>query len=299
MYFKHMAVAAAVSLMANAAAAMSFDQMFPNHPGYDEPQLDAILQSLDYQNGTIALPGGQGELDVPLGYYYLSPQDAETVLVDLWDNPPSYELGLGMIFPAGYTPWDYEAWGAEITFEPMGYVSDEDAESYDYGALLLDMQAEARAGSRERIQQGYGGYELLGWAEAPSYDAAARKLHWALELAFEGSEENTLNYELRALGREGVMNVNFIGTMAQLPQINRALPEVAGMVNFVEGKRYSDFDPSIDTVAAVGIGGLIAGKALTSKAGFGVMLALLLQKFWFVLLLPLFWLKNLFTRRSA
>jgi len=278
---------------------MPFDQMFPNHPGYEQPQLDTILQSLDYQNGTIQLPGRQAELDVPLGYYYLNPQDAEKVLVELWGNPPSYELGLGMIFPAGYTPWDDEAWGAELLFEPIGYVSDEDAEGYDYDSLLSEMQADARAGSRERVAQGYDGYELLGWAEAPSYDVSTRKLHWAMELKFESSEVNTLNYELRALGREGVLNANFIGSIEQLPQIKRALPDVAGMVSFVEGKRYSDFDPSVDTVAAVGIGGLIAGKALTSKAGLGVALALLLKKFWFVLLLPVFWLKNLFGGRRS
>ena len=299
MQFKTLAAAAALAAFTTSAGAMSFEQMFPGHPGYDQPQLDAILQSLDYQNGTIALPGGQAELDVPLGFYYLNPEDAERVLVELWDNPPSYELGLGMIFPAQYTPWDYDAWGAEFSFEDIGYVSDADAEGYDYDALLSEMQADARAASRERIKQGYDGFELIGWAEAPKYDQTTRKLHWAMELHFDGSEENTLNYELRALGREGVLNANFIGSIEQLPQIKAALPQVAGMVNFVDGKRYSDFDPSVDTVAAVGIGGLIAGKALTSKAGIGVALALLLKKFWFVLLLPVFWLKNLFTGRRA
>ena len=95
MFFKRMAATVTAVLLTQSTAAMPFDQMFPNHPGYDQPELDAILQSLDYQNGTIKLPGGQAELDVPLGYYYLSPEDAETVLVELWDNPPSFELGLG------------------------------------------------------------------------------------------------------------------------------------------------------------------------------------------------------------
>ncbi len=299
MHFKHLAAAASLALVTTPVVAMDFDQMFPGHPGYDQPQLDAILQSLDYQNGRVSLPGGQGELNVPLGYYYLDPEDAETVLVDLWENPPSDWLGLGMIFPATFTPWDYEAWGAELNFDPIGYVSDVDAESYDYDALLKEMQADARESSRQRIRAGYDGFELLGWAQEPSYDVGERKLHWAMELKFEGNEDNTLNYELRALGREGVLIVNFIGGMHQLPEIKRALPDVAGMVNFVEGKRYSDFDPSVDTVAAVGIGGLIAGKALTSKAGLGVALALFLKKFWFVLLLPIFWLKNLFSGRRA
>ena len=46
-------------------------------------------------------------------------------------------------------------------------------------------------------------------------------------------------------------------------------------INFEEGNRYSDFDPGIDKIAALGIGGLIAGKVL-AKAGFFV----LILKFW-------------------
>ena len=161
------------------------------------------------------------------------------------------------------------------------------------------MQVDTRAESREREGAGYDGVELVGWAEPPSYDRAGRKLHWAMELKFGSVEEHTLNYELRALGREGVLSANFIGSISQLEQIKAALPEVAGMVAFKEGKRYADFDPSIDTVAAVGIGGLIAGKVLTAKGGLIAAGLILLKKFWIVLLLPAFWLKNLFTRRVA
>ena len=43
-------------------------------------------------------------------------------------------------------------------------------------------------------------------------------------------------------------------------------------VEFDDGNRYSDFNPDIDTVAAYGIGGLIAGK-LAAKAGIFALLA--------------------------
>ncbi len=286
--------AMALALSAAAAGARSFEETFPGHPGYDIEEVDQILRGLDYKTGHIDLPGGQAQLEVPEGYYYLDPGDTTAVLSDLWGNPP--DTSLGMIFPSAYTPWDDDTWGAELDFDPMGYVSDDDAESYDYDDLLKEMQAETRADSGERVRAGYDSVELIGWAAPPSYDRTQRKLHWALELKFGEGEEHTLNYKLRALGREGVLNANFIGSMAQLGTIQRSLPEVAQMISFTEGKTYADFDPSLDKVAAVGVAGLIAGKVLTSKAGFLAVALLLLKKGWFVLLLPFIWLKRLFNR---
>jgi len=285
------AVIAATACHANAK---SFDDMFPGHQGYEYAEVNAALRSFDYQQGTVILPGGQARLEVPEGYYYLAPQDANVVLTYLWDNPEAETLG--MVFPAALTPWDDAVWGADINFDAIGYVSDDDAEDYDYSSLMREMQTDARLASTERVANGYDSLELLGWAEPPRYDKASRKLHWAMELKFGGADANSLNYSLRALGREGVMTVNFIAGMDQLAAIKSALPDVARMVTFVDGKTYADFDPSVDQVAAVGVAGLIAGKVLASKAGFLAVALLFLKKFWILLLLPLVWLKNAFRR---
>lgn len=286
--------AAALMISAAAVAAKSFEETFPDHPGYGVEEVDAILGGLDYRTGHVVLPGGQATLNVPEGYYYLDPEDAGQVISGLWGNPPGETLG--MLFPGDYTPWDDAVWGVELDFDPIGYVSDADAEGYDYDALLREMQADTREGSRERERDGYDSVELIGWAAAPSYDRAERKLHWALELQFGDSDRRTLNYRLRALGREGVLSANFIASMDQLDVVRAGLPDVAAMIAFSEGKTYADFDPSLDEVAAVGVAGLIAGKVLTSKAGIVALAALLLKKFWFVLLLPLAGLKRFFRR---
>ena len=67
------------------------------------------------------------------------------------------------------------------------------------------------------------------------------------------------------------------------------------MASFTVGNTYEDFDSSIDTVAAVGIGGLVAGKVL-SKAGLLAVALIFLKKFGVFLLLPLDWLINRFRR---
>ncbi len=292
---KHFLAATILLVSIGTADAEPFDAVFPNHPGYqDEPEVDRILRTFNYRQGLIVLPGGRAELQVPEGYYYLGMDDADTVLTELWGNPNGETLG--MIFPTEYTPWDEGAWGAVIQFDEIGYVSDVDAEGYDYDALLVEMKADTKAESQEMVQQGFDSVELIGWAEPPSYDPETRKLHWAKEFRFGADESSTLNYDLRALGRYGVLQMNFVAGMDQLDLIKHALPEVSGMVSFVNGQRYTDFDPSVDKVAAVGVAGLIAGKVLTSKAGLLAAGLLLLKKFWIILLLPLVWFRNMFRR---
>ncbi|AFU99048.1 DUF2167 domain-containing protein [Simiduia agarivorans] len=259
---------------------------------------EQFLNSLDPQTGTIELPGGIASLEVPDSFYYLSPEDAKKVLEDAWGNPPS-ELGLGMLFPSAYTPLDGDSWGVTIDFEQQGYVSDEDAADIDYNDLLAEMQADTREESKYRVEQGFETLELVGWAAQPYYDANTHKLYWAKELRFGDMEQNTLNYNVRALGRRGVLVMNFIASMPQLPEIEASRDQVLAMATFNDGHRYSQFNPDIDEVAAYGIGGLIAGKVL-AKTGFLAIALVFLKKFWFVLLLPLLWLKNLvFKKKTA
>jgi uncharacterized membrane-anchored protein len=287
---------AALLMCAGVAEAKPFSEMFPDAKARFTPEAVAALASLDYKQGEIPV-GDIATLSVGEGFYYLDRKDANYVLTELWGNPPS-EGTLGMLFPARYTPLDFENWGIEVNFDDIGYVSDEDAAGYDYDVLLEQMQADTRAENGWRRENGYPAIELIGWAAAPRYDQAERKLYWAKELAFEGDPSHTLNYNIRALGRRGVLNLNFIAGIEALAEVQAAVPDVLGMVSFSEGNRYSDFDPSVDTVAAVGIGGLIAGKVL-AKTGLLAVALVALKKFWIIALLPLIWMKKLFTRRGT
>ncbi len=248
--------------------------------------------SLTYLTGEITLPGGKATLDVPENYYYLSPKDTKRVLEEAWGNPEG-ELMLGMLFPQEYRVLDNASWGVTIEYAEDGYVSDEDAAEINYDDLLEEMKGDTASESEWRQEQGYPSIELIGWAEQPYYDANTHKLYWAKELAFGTNEAHTLNYNVRALGRQGYLVMNFIANMGQLDEVNAARDEVLAMVSFNDGHKYSEFDPDIDKVAAYGIGGLIAGKVL-AKTGFLALALVFLKKFWFVILLPLYWLKNKF-----
>lgn len=242
-------------------------------------QAKQLWDSLNRQTGEIKLPNGVATLKVPESFYYLNPADAQKVLVDVWGNPPGSAAGaLGMLFPAEMTPFDSDSWGVVIEYEEEGYVKDDDAEDIDYDDMLAQMQEDTRAASEERVRQGYGAIELVGWASRPFYDKATHKLHWAKEIKFDNEPVNTLNYNIRVLGRKGVLVLNFVAGMDQKSSIDANIDTVLALAEFDEGNRYADFNPDMDTVAAYGIGALVAGK-VAAKAGFLAAALLFLKKF--------------------
>lgn len=279
------AAAAVLALSATAADAKSYEEMFPTQK-YPEPKAQQFVESIDYKAGTIALDTSGVQLRVPKGFYFLSAQDARRVLVEAWRNPPQAANGvLGMIMPAERTPVD-DTWGAIITFDEDGYVSDEEAAKINYTDLLKEMQQSTADGSAERVKQGFGSIRLVGWASPPYYDKATNKLHWAKEIEFDGSPDHTLNYDVRALGRKGVLNINFVAGIGQLGEIKGVIPSVMSMPEFMEGARYADYVPGVDKVAAYGIGGLIAGKVL-AKTGLFIIALAFLKKGWILIILAL------------
>ena len=120
---------------------------------------------------------------------------------------------------------------------------DDDAEKIDYDSLLKDMQQGTRDHNVARTKAGYPAMELVGWAAPPRYDRTAKKMYWAKEFQVEGHDGHTLNYDIRILGRRGVLILSAIAGMGQLDEIKQATPQILSMVNFQQGSRYADFDP--------------------------------------------------------
>jgi len=230
-----------------------------------------IAKNLNYQQGEIDLRGGLAKLTVPKEFNFLGPDDAETVLVKLWGNPPSDAKPLGLLIPAGMTPLSTNCWVVTIDYDEDGYVKDDDASKINYDDLLKKMQAGVAESNKIRKEKGYPTVDLLGWAAQPHYDAATHKLYWAKKLKFEGEESETLNYNIRMLGRKGVLELNAIASVDQLGEIDAQTPQILGMVDFKEGSRYADFDPKVDKVAKYGIATLVAGGALAAAAKLGLL----------------------------
>ena len=256
-----------------------------------------IWESLDRQTGEISVIKNVATVTVPEDFYFLNAADSKKVLVDVWGNPPGSNV-LGMLFPAQSTPFDSDSWAVTIEYTEDGYVSDEDADEIDYNELLAQMQEDTLAASKERVSQGYDSIALVGWAAPPYYDKAEHKLHWAKEIKFGSQPTNTLNYNIRVLGRKGVLVLNFIATIDQKTLIDGQLDNVLAMADFNEGSSYDDFNPDIDDVATYGLGALVAGKVI-AKTGFLAALILFLKKFGVIIVIAIGGiLKKVFSRKK-
>jgi uncharacterized membrane-anchored protein len=235
------------------------------------PQIAKLVKDLKYRQGEIDLRGGLATLSVPKEFNFLDSEDTETVLVKLWGNPPSEKRPIGLLIPSGMTPLSTNCWVVTISYDEDGYVKDGDASKINYDDLLKQMQKGVQESNKLRQEKGYPTVALLDWAEPPRYDATTHKMYWAKRIKFEGETGETLNYNIRMLGRKGVLELNAIASVDQLPEIDAQTPQILGMVDFKEGNRYADFDPKVDKVATYGLAALVAGGTLAVAAKFGLL----------------------------
>jgi uncharacterized membrane-anchored protein len=250
------------------------------------------IQNMKFQTeGEVSIANGKAKINIPAGFKYLDKAQSNYILHDFWGNPNGASDGMLFLTDAGLL--DDKTWAFVVRSEDEGHIDDSDAKEMKYDELLTQMKDETKEGSIERVKLGYETIELIGWASPPYYDESQKTLHWAKELAFGTADEHTLNYDVRILGREGLVSMNAVGGMETLEEVKTNIPSILKAVSFVEGNKYSDFNPSMDKLAAVGIGGLIAGKVL-AKAGFFVILL----KYFKILTIPLVavgaWIKKKF-----
>jgi uncharacterized membrane-anchored protein len=230
-------------------------------------RMDSIEKTLHYKTGTIVLGDGIATINVPEGFKFLESKEADYVLVDLWGNLRGSEPPLGMLFPANSGATAPGGYAFIIQYESIGYVKDKDADKIDYEDLLKEIKDTEGEENAERKKLGLETMEIVGWAAKPYYDKDKKLLHWAKEFKVSNSDDNTLNYDIRLLGRKGVLNMQAIASMDELDSVKANIDNVLHMVSFNPGNTYADFDSKTDNVAAWTIGGLVAGKVL-AKVGF-------------------------------
>src|SRR5262245_35609978 len=169
---------AASPLLAHSQEEESAGQEEETESAAEGSELAFDASSLRFSQGNVEIEDGLAKMALGERYSYLGPEDTERVLVEAWGNPPSGPT-LGMIFPAGMGPLDEESWAVVIEYQDDGYVSDDDAKDLDYAEMLEQMQEQVRESNEARREAGYGGVELVDWAEPPHYDASTHKLYWA------------------------------------------------------------------------------------------------------------------------
>jgi len=227
-----------------------------------------LMASLHPRTGNVSIPEADATLALGDAYYFLDKEETRRVLVDVWGNPPDAADGvLGMVIPKGGTP--YSAWGAVVTFEKTDYVSDDDASTANYDSYVTEIQKGEKDENEKRKKDGYATMHLVGWAQPPSYNKAHHYLIWARDIQFSGASVDTLNYDVRLLGRRGVLSLNMVATLPELAGIRTQAEQLAAAGRYNNGARYEDYQKG-DAKAAYGLAGLVAaglGVAAAKKLG--------------------------------
>ncbi|CAN5418845.1 DUF2167 domain-containing protein [soil metagenome] len=236
---------------------------------------DSVINAMKYQQGIITLKGDFAKLNIPAGFKFLNAEQSQYILHDVWGNPERPDV-LGMIFSEDGTPYTDSSYVFVVSFDDMGYVKDDDAKETDYDELLKQMQDDEAEENKQRVAAGYSSIHMAGWAQKPFYDDKRKVLHWAKDLLFSDADGvRTLNYDVRVLGRKGVLSLNAIASMSELPLVKANIDKILTIASFTEGNAYADFDDNTDKIAAYTIGGLVAGKILAKVGLWAVIL-----KFW-------------------
>lgn len=197
------------------------------------------------------------EMDLPEGYATLSKSGTQR-LNTMTENPQTDEC-------ATIAPVSMD-WFVMLGYDKIGYVKDDD--EIDPDALMKDMKRGIEYGNKERKQRGWPELEMVGWVIKPKYDKSVNRLIWATKLTSDGHE--SINYETRILGREGVTEVILVSAPEDMDQAIKEFNMLASKMSYVEGKRYDEFKDG-DKVAKYGLAALITGGVVAAAAQSGFL----------------------------
>ena len=78
----------------------------------------------------------------------------------------------------------------------------------------------------------------VSFHQADTTDSTAKKIYWAKQLKFGGADADTLNYDIRVLGREGYLSLNAVANMSELSVVEKDMQDVLAMTEFDTGRRH-------------------------------------------------------------
>jgi uncharacterized membrane-anchored protein len=218
--------------------------------------------------------GNLAQIKIPEGFAFAG-EDEVPKFLELTHNPPSGNE-LGVIVSQS----EHDSWFVLFSYNPIGYVKDDEKQSIDADALLSSLREGNERGNEERRERGWGEIHITGWERAPFYDERTNNLTWAMKARSDRGE--VINYSVRLLGRGGVMNADLVlgpdQLAAAVPQFN----DMIGDFSYTNGNRYAEWR-SGDKVAAYGLTALVAGGVGAAAAKSG-----LLSKFWKLIVAGLF-----------
>ena len=215
--------------------------------------------------------GKMATIKLPEGYVFADGDDTRKIMEYYGNQITDREVGY-------IAPQD-QSWFMVFEFEETGYIKDDEKEDCDQDASLDSLKEGTKQGNEWRKENNIPEMEVVGWHTAPFYNEKTNNLEWGIEFASNGNQ--IINYNIRYLGRKGVMEVILV---CNPDQLEKAIDETQSLLvsySFTKGNKYSEF-VSGDKMAKYGLSALVAGGTIAAAAKSG-----LLQRFWKFILIGL------------
>jgi uncharacterized membrane-anchored protein len=226
--------------------------------------------------------GADAKLNIPAGYGFIPKNEAGRFMRAIGNQVDDRFQGL-------IVPSDRESgmWIMDVSYNPEGYIKDDDAKDWNPDDLLKSMKEGADESNKDRAAKGIPEIEVVGWVEKPQYDASTHRLVWSLAVRDKGQVPGTeegVNYNTLMLGRAGFISMNLITGRSRIDALKPVAKELLAGVEFDNGKKYADFNAETDKVAEYGLAALVAGVA-AKKLGLLAIIAAFVAKFAKVLII--------------
>jgi uncharacterized membrane-anchored protein len=223
--------------------------------------------------------GEHGTLKLPQGFLFVPEAPAKRFMKALGNQVSANFCGLviGTGMADGFI---------SIEYEDSGYIKEDDAKTWDADELLSNLKSGTEQANKERLKQGIGEIEVVGWVEKPTYDPLTHRLIWSASSKDKGTPTPSvlgINYNTYILGRRGFFSLNLVTNTGAVEKEKPLAKTILAATTFNEGKRYEDFNASTDRIAEYGLTALIAGVA-AKKLGLLATLGVFLLKGWKLLL---------------
>ena len=259
----------------------------------NEQNPGTALSALDWHVGPRA--------EQVVGRATLKTPDANTLFLDEANSTKFLEITGNLPEPGNNIIFSKSGnWWAAFSFNPMGYVKDD--EKIDADAILTSLKNSDGPANEERRRLGMPPLYTEGWYVPPHYDLKTKRLEWGVKLRSEGQE--VLNYTIRLLGRSGVMSATLVSSPESLDKDVASFKQVLTGFDFNAGQSYSEFKEG-DKIAEYGLAALIAGgaAAVATKKGFWAVIGGFLAAGWKIVvgavLALLAGLRSFFKRREV
>ena len=222
-----------------------------------------ILSAQVAQGADSVFPlGNQAQIILPEGYDALDGDQTRAMLSKMGE--PSSNQEVGFVVPKE----EGQNWSVYFEFDPIGYVKDDEKDKLDADAILESIRRGTEESNKVRRQSNSPEMQITGWHTKPTYNQATKNLEWCVAATVESRP--LLNYNIRMLGRDGVMEITLVSDPSSL---DADLPKVRSLLNgfsYVSGKNYGDWRAG-DKVAEYGLTALVAGGAVAVALKTGLL----------------------------